>query len=64
VPQNILRLPQVKVRVGLSRSSIYAAMADGRFPSSIELGPRAVGWLDSEIDAWLMQQMESSRSPR
>ena len=64
MPQNILRLPQVKIRVGLSRSSIYAAMADKRFPTSIELGPRAVGWLDSEIDAWLMQQVESSRKPR
>ena len=61
---NILRLPQVKIRVGLSRSSIYAAMADRRFPNTIELGPRARGWLESEIDAWLAQQVQSSRNAR
>lgn len=60
----ILRLPQVKVRVGLSRSSIYAAIAQSRFPKPVELGPRAVGWLDSEIDAWVMQQVESSRNSK
>ena len=32
----ILRLPQVKSRVGLSRSSIYAAVSDGRFPQPIK----------------------------
>lgn len=57
----ILRLPQVKIRVGLSRSSIYAAIAQGRFPPSIQLGPRAVGWLESEVDDWLQKQVESTR---
>ena len=57
----ILRLPQVKVRVGLSRSSIYAAIAQGQFPQSVHLGARAVGWLESEVDQWLMQQIRRSR---
>lgn len=57
----ILRLPQVKVRVGLSRSSIYAAIADGRFPQSIQLGARAVGWLESEVEDWVRQRVELSR---
>lgn len=57
----ILRLPQVKVRVGLSRSSIYAAVAQGRFPQPVSLGARAVGWLESDVNTWLQQQVELSR---
>lgn len=49
----VLRLPVVKNRTGMSRSSIYAAIADGNFPKQIKLGSRAVGWLESEIDNWI-----------
>jgi prophage regulatory protein len=57
----ILRLPQVKFRVGLSRSSIYLAVSQGKFPRPVSLGARAVGWLESEVDAWLSQRVELSR---
>jgi prophage regulatory protein len=57
----ILRLPAVKSRTGLSRSTIYLRIAAGNFPKPISLGARAVGWLDSEIDAWLASQIELSR---
>jgi len=57
----ILRLPQVKIRVGLSRSSIYLAVSQGTFPKPVSLGVRAVGWLESEVDAWLSQRVELSR---
>ncbi len=50
----ILRRKQVESRTGLSRSTIYARIAEGSFPRPIDLGGgRAVGWLESEIDAWL-----------
>lgn len=49
----ILRLPQVKGRCGLARSSIYARVKEGSFPAPVNLGERAVGWLESEIDAWI-----------
>ncbi len=49
----ILRLPDVIARVGLKRASIYLHIGKGIFPKPISLGPRAVGWLEHEIDAWL-----------
>lgn len=52
----ILRLPQVTIKVGLSRSSIYCAVAEKRFPPAVRLGDRAVGWLKSEVDEWLNKQ--------
>ena len=49
----VLRLPDVKARTGLSRSSIYAYIKDGKFPQHIALGERSVGWYESEVDAWV-----------
>ncbi len=61
----ILRLPEVIKRVGLKRASIYLHMAQGNFPKQISLGLRAVGWLESEIDAWLLARVQQTRgAPR
>jgi len=49
----ILRLPTVKARTGLSRSTIYLRISEGHFPTPIPLGGRAVGWIETEIDDWL-----------
>ena len=58
---SILRLPQVKDRTGLSRSTIYLRMQEGAFPQPINIGARAVGWLSSEVDEWLSERIQSSR---
>jgi prophage regulatory protein len=57
----ILRLPIVKARTGLSRSTIYLRIAEGSFPKPVSLGGRAVGWIESEIDDWLKAQIQKSR---
>jgi len=57
----ILRLPTVKARTGLSRSTIYLRITEGTFPKPISLGSRAVGWIESEVNDWLSQQIETSR---
>ena len=58
---NILRLPTVKSRTGLSRSSIYLRVSQGMFPKQVSLGGRAVGWLESEVEDWLRKQVQNSR---
>ena len=58
----ILRLPAVKSHTGLSRSTIYLAVSKGNFPQPVRLGARAVGWLESEIESWVRQQVEQSRA--
>jgi prophage regulatory protein len=57
----LLRRRQVEGLVGLRRSAIYAAMAAGRFPKPINLGPRAVAWLASEVEAWIAARIAESR---
>ena len=49
----ILRLPAVKARTGLSTPTIYRLMASGHFPAQKQLGPRSVGWLESDIQGWI-----------
>lgn len=49
----ILRRPEVQSRTGLSRSTIYAAVAAGTFPEPVKLGVRAIGWREHEVAAWL-----------
>ena len=65
--QMILRLPKVKAITGLSRSTIYLRMSEGKFPKHISLGSRAVGWLKSEVNTWMEERINESRgevSPR
>ena len=57
----ILRQKQVQARTGLSRSTIYLRVSEGRFPKPVSLGARAVGWVDAEVEAWLAGQIEQSR---
>ena len=59
---SMLRRPEVEARTGLSRSTIYLKVAQGSFPRPVSLGPRAVGWVASEVEAWLEQQVAASRS--
>lgn len=58
MPETILRRPTVEARTGLSRSTIYAKIADADddFPRPVKLGKRAVGWRESEISAWLQSR--------
>lgn len=56
-----IRLPEVKDKTGLSRSSIYLRMSKGEFPQSISLGDRAIGWLESDIEQWLEDKITASK---
>ena len=57
----ILRLPEVQRRTGLSRSTIYVRLDQGRFPKPVSLGARAVGWIESEVDEWIRERIAESR---
>jgi prophage regulatory protein len=58
----VLRWPEVAKIVPISRSHAHALAAQGKFPKPIKLGPRASGWLESEISAWLADRVAQSRA--
>jgi prophage regulatory protein len=57
--KNILRMPAVIEKTGLGKSSIYN---DPTFPKPVPLGPRAAGWLESEIDSWIESRIKARDS--
>jgi prophage regulatory protein len=59
--QKLLRLTQVKQTTGLSKSTIYARIAEGTFPKQIPLGPRLVVWVESDIQNWIAEQVSAVR---
>ena len=58
---SILRWPDVQKRVGICRSHAHQLIARNQFPAPIKLGPRASGWLESEINTWITQRIRASR---
>ncbi|MFC4339620.1 DUF4224 domain-containing protein [Cupriavidus numazuensis] len=59
--RRILRLPEVRRLVGLSRSSIYAKIQAGDFPKPIKAGMCSL-WIESEVQGWIDAQIAASRS--
>jgi prophage regulatory protein len=53
----LLRLPQVKLRTGLSRSELYRRIAAGTFPAPIKIGERASAWSSAEVERWIAERI-------
>lgn len=57
----LLRLPQILERTGMSRTALYAAIAAGTFPRPVKLGAtpnaRAVAWPAADVDAWIAERI-------
>lgn len=52
-PSRLLRLPEVMLRVGLSKAVIYKRQSEGGFPSSVSIGARSSAWLEEEVEQWI-----------
>lgn len=54
----LIKLKDVMASTGLGRSTIYKYIEDGKFPKSVSLGCRAVAWVESEIQDWILERIE------
>jgi prophage regulatory protein len=60
--ERLLRLKEVVQQTGLSRSTVYLKMKEGRFPTPVHLASDViVGWPSSDIDRWINQQIAAER---
>lgn len=59
--ERILRLSMVITKTGLSKTTLYERIKQGLFPAPISLGGRSVGWLESEINEWIVQCRQQTR---
>jgi prophage regulatory protein len=61
----ILRIHAL-TKIGIARSTIYdwinpkSPRYDGTFQNSFAFGNQSVGWLESEVDQWILQREISS----
>jgi len=55
-PIVIIRRPEVIRRTGISRSHLYFLMNRRRFPASIKLSSRMVGWDQAAVNAWILSR--------
>ena len=54
----IIRLKAVIDATGLARSTVYKYVAQGSFPKPSPLGDRCVGWLEGEVQDWILARIE------
>lgn len=52
-PITIIRTKAVEKRVSYTARHLLNLEKEGKFPKRRQLGPRRVGWVEAEIDAWL-----------
>ena len=55
-----IKLKEVMDKTTLGRSTIYKFIAEGKFPKSKSLGGRAVAWLESDVEDWMLEKIEES----
>lgn len=58
----LIRRPEVLQRCGISNTTLHRLIHADDFPAPIQLGPRAVAWVESEINEWIKQRIEASRA--
>lgn len=49
----LLRLPQVLALVGVSKSTWWKLVRDGRAPQAVKIGDRCTAWRAADVSAWL-----------
>lgn len=59
--ERLLPLPEVESRSGFKSSFIYQLIKEGKFPKPVKIGT-ASRWRESEIQAWIFNQIEGSAS--
>lgn len=63
LPIRILRMTELTVMLGISRSSIYEKLNprskyyDPDFPKPIKLGASSVGWQYASVEKWLTSRI-------
>ncbi|WP_194576208.1 AlpA family transcriptional regulator [Vibrio anguillarum] len=65
MPENYIRLirfREVLTMTGLSRSSLYRFIEENQFPTQVQLGGRAVAWVEGEVQEWIAQRISNHRA--
>ena len=60
----LMRMSEVLSLTGIkSRSTVYELQASGDFPQAVRLTGKAIGFVESEVDAWIRSRIEARPAP-
>lgn len=54
-------MPEVLSKTGFKKSWIYLLISNDSFPKPIKMGPRAVAFIEDEVDKWIKNKILNSR---
>jgi predicted DNA-binding transcriptional regulator AlpA len=62
-PLNVVRHNQVRKKLNISSAKLFDMIAQGQFPKPFTLVPngRAVGWLEYEVDQWIIDRKTAAK---
>ena len=60
-PLRVLRHLEVRTKLNVSAAKLFDMVSKGQFPKPFTIipGGRAVGWLDGDVDAWILQRRQT-----
>ncbi|ENM5751140.1 AlpA family transcriptional regulator [Vibrio mimicus] len=64
MPENnirLIRFREVLTMTGLSRSSLYRFIEENQFPPQVQLGGRAVAWVEGEVQDWIKKRINNRK---
>jgi prophage regulatory protein len=59
--KKLIKLKDVLGAVPVSRSQLYAMIAEGKFPRQVHLGGSAAFWVEEEVSAWIQAHIDADR---
>ena len=60
--KDLIKLKTVLAAVPMSRSQLYAMIAEGKFPAQIHLGGSAAYWVEEEVAAWIQAHIDARKA--
>ena len=57
--QLFIRLPEVRQKVGMSKSYIYDLISQDKFPKPVKVSPRISCWVAAEVDQWVQERIDA-----
>jgi prophage regulatory protein len=64
-PLTLLRTAQVCSKLNISKTTLYAKLDknskyyDPDFPKQLKLGASSVGWVEQQVDEWILRKLAS-----
>lgn len=60
-PTRLMKLPEVLMRTGIQRSSLYKLVKERRFPPPAKCGGASL-WVEAEVEAWIQRLLATRKT--